>query len=394
MFKRRNNNRQQELFSGETMGTMPTQFHDIREFKDMLMSNEWNTLENINRFCATFPGMQEAVAGAIRDGSFHNRTSYVNKVAKMTESSFENKLVALYSAFKSGAFTKAFQRTLLDLGMPYKEMADAWQLSEAVDKCLVSTKEVLPYIKDDHYMKTVFGFKYIQAYELGSTKDIFAIDDKLEDTGFYMRLRDLGIDVTDKNTLMNRTFIQHGNTSEAPIQGIKLHISATDKTDYMKMLNNVLPDLIADGACFKVLRMDSFDRLYENAIQAGKAITIYQTPSFDARSFFQKHPELFEQDGHHIMGDCNFGGRVYGRYGAFRGDTVTDHATGERWMNDRTRPYPNFMDGISLNDFIEGCEQQRSGIEYHQNMVQHQDAMYEGQYVDTAYAEYEYEVAE
>ena len=95
------------------------------------------------------------------------------------------------------------------------------------------------------------------------------IDDKMMNMGFYMKLRENGIDVSDNNVIMNPTFIQFGDTSECPSQGVKLHISATNKADYMNLLNNILPDLVACGATFKVLRLDAFDHLYESETQAG-----------------------------------------------------------------------------------------------------------------------------
>lgn len=347
------------------MNEMIGPFRDINEFKATLMSENWNNPTNMQRIYATFPSLRREIDRIYADGTLRNVVSYVNKAAHLTDKSFEMKLVALYSAIKPTAFGQEFQRNLLDLGMPYNEMAAAWQRSEAVSKCTINTKDTLPYMKSKEYMNDVFTLKYLQSYELKRTIDVSDVDEKLDQTAFYMQLRDMGIDINDPDIVMNKTFIQYGDVSEVPKQGVKLHISAMDECDYMDLLQNVVPDLIAAGACFKVLRTEAFDSLYESETQAGKTITIYPTPSFDAREFFYKHPELFKEEGHNISGDANFGGRVYGRYGAFRGQTVTDPATGWRYQDDRHRPYPEFMNSVSINDFFRGCEigqtQQLSG---------------------------------
>ena len=121
----------------------------------------------------------------------------------------------------------------------------------------------------------------------------------------------------------------------------------------MNLLDNILPDLVACGATFKVLRLDAFDHLYESETQAGKSIAIYQTPSFKAYDFFWKHPELFEEKGYNVKGDECFSGRVYGRYGSYVGPTVTDPKTGEVYQDDRHRPYPEFMDNIKSPTFFQ-----------------------------------------
>ena len=58
-----------------------------------------------------------------------------------------------------------------------------------------------------------------------------------------------------------------------------------------------------------------------------------------------------------MKGDECFNGRVYGRYGSYVGPTVTDPKTGEVYQDDRHRPYPEFMDKISITDFVSGCEE-------------------------------------
>lgn len=236
-------------------------------------------------------------------------------------------------------------------------MASAWQLSESVSKCTVCEKDALPYIKDHDDMQKVFGFHYLKVGIMDKSDTLEHIDETMINMRFYMKLRESGIDVSDNHVIMNPTFIQFGDTSECPSQGVKLHISATDKADYMNLLDNILPDLVTCGATFKVLRLDAFDHLYENETQAGKSIALYQTPSFKAYDFFWKHPELFEEKGYNVKGDECFSGRVYGRYGSYVGPTVTDPKTGEVYQDDRHRPYPEFMDKITITDFFSGCEE-------------------------------------
>lgn len=339
-------------------------FHNIQEFKDALMSENWATTENLGKFWVTFPNLDRRLYKRIEDGSIYNCINYVDKISSSIGNSFENRLVALYNTLKPTAFTESFQQTLLDLGMPYNEMASAWQLSESVSKCIVCEKDVLPYIKDRDDMQKVFGFQYLKVGIMDKSETLEYIDETMMNMGFYMNLRENGIDINDNNVIMNPTFIQFGDTSECPSQGVKLHISATNKADYMNLLNNILPDLVACGATFKVLRLDAFDHLYESETQAGKSITIYQTPSFRAYDFFWKHPELFEEKGYNVKGDECFSGRVYGRYGSYVGPTVTDPKTVDVYQDDRHRPYPEFMDKITISDFISGCEEMSQEKEF------------------------------
>lgn len=44
-------------------------------------------------------------------------------------------------------------------------------------------------------------------------------------------------------------------------------------------------------------------------------------------------------------------------YGSYVGPTVTDPKTGDVYQDDRHRPYPEFMDKITISDFISGCEE-------------------------------------
>lgn len=338
----------------ETLAQTP--FRDVNELKQVLLSENWSSSVNLSRLYVTFPSIQNDIDKRLMDGTIFDAVNYVNKVSNATRNSFQEKLVAVYSAFNSRGLKTSFQSELLHLGLPYREMADAWALSEAVSKCVGNTEKALSYIRNEAELSKVFTYQYIKAYTMDHSADVSDIDQAFENMDFYMQLRHLGIDAGKETTAMNRTFIQHGDPGYCPDQGIKLHLSAMNKEDYKQLLNNVVPDLIAAGAVFKVLRPEQFDALYQNETQAGKTITIYQTQTFHAREFFSRHPELFEQAGRNIIGDCNFGGRVYGRYGAFRGHTVMDPMSGFLYQDDRHRPYPEFMSGIHINDFIRGCE--------------------------------------
>ena len=65
-----------------------------------------------------------------------------------------------------------------------------------------------------------------------------------------------------------------------------------------------------------------------------------------------------------MKGDECFSGRVYGRYGSYVGPTVTDPKTGDVYQDDRHRPYPEFMDKITITDFISGCEEMSQEKEF------------------------------
>ena len=333
-----------------------TPFRDANELKQVLLSENWSSSVNLSRLYVTFPSIQNDIDKRLMDGTIFDAVNYVNKISNATRNSFQEKLVAIYSAFNSRGFKTSFQSELLHLGLPYREMADALALSEAVSKCVENTEKALPYIRNESELSKAFIYQYVKAYVIDHRANVSDIDQAFENMDFYMQLRNLGIDVGKETVIMNRTFIQHGNPYLCPDQGIKLHLSAMNKEDYKQLLNDVVPDLIAAGAVFKVLRPEQFDSLYQSETQAGKTITIYQTPTFQAREFFARHPELFEQSGQNIIGDYNFGGRVYGRYGAFRGHTVMDPNTGFVYQDDRHRPYPEFMSGLHINDFIRGCE--------------------------------------
>lgn len=73
---------------------------------------------------------------------------------------------------------------------------------------------------------------------------------------------------------------------------------------------------------------------------------------------------MFEEKGYNVKGDECFNGRVYGRYGSYVGPTVTDPKTGDVYQDDRHRPYPEFMDKITITDFISGCEEMSKEQEF------------------------------
>ena len=159
-------------------------FHNIQEFKDALMSENWATTENLGKFWLTFPNLERRLYKRIEDGSIYNCINYVDKISSSIGNSFENRLVALYNTLKPTAFTESFQQTLLDLGMPYKEMASAWQLSESVSKCTVCEKDALPYIKDCDDMQKVFGFHYLKVGTMDKSDTLEYIDDKMMNWDF------------------------------------------------------------------------------------------------------------------------------------------------------------------------------------------------------------------
>lgn len=125
--------------------------------------------------------------------------------------------------------------------------------------------------------------------------------------------------------LQNNTFCQTANVvhTQLPTQGWKFHISANDLADYEKLLETMLPEFDSLGVAYKVTKPSELDRLNSGS-QMGKVITIYPTPAFDINRFSPELRNLLGEDGIQPVGDAQISGRIYARYGKFRGENTHD----------------------------------------------------------------------
>ena len=153
----------------------------------------------------------------------------------------------------------------------------------------------------------------------------------------------------------NACFMQFDGPTikEIPEQGIKLHISIKDYYDYIEILDRLIPVLKTAGATFKVVRPTSFERFYNIMdSQRGKFITIYNAP-FDVIYFLKETSDiLLENDCIKLSGELQLCGRIFGRFGSNVAKYVIDKY-GNPYYDDRNVPFPPFIDGISLRDFVE-----------------------------------------
>lgn len=123
----------------------------------------------------------------------------------------------------------------------------------------------------------------------------------------------------------NSTFCQTANViqTQLPTQGWKFHISAKDLADYERLLETMLPEFDKLGVAYKVTRPSELDKL-NSGQQIGKAVTIYPTPAFDINRFSPELRNLLGEDGIQPIGDAQISGRIYARYGKFRGENTHD----------------------------------------------------------------------
>ena len=116
------------------------------------------------------------------------------------------------------------------------------------------------------------------------------------------------------------------NINSIPIQGWKFHISANSLADYSNLCTTVIPELQQLGVAFKMVRPEMFERQLASD-QMGKAITIYPSPGFDINKLSpQAKAILLTDDPNHVnpIGDAKIQGRVYARYGRFKGSNTQE----------------------------------------------------------------------
>ena len=149
--------------------------------------------------------------------------------------------------------------------------------------------------------------------------------------------------------------------NEIPVQGWKLHISASDMGDYERLLSVVLPEFDKLGIAFKVVRPEELLTM-NSSTQQGKAITIYPNQNFDISKFSPELMQILAEDSIHPIGDDQVIGRIHGRYGNFRGyNTHSLTAPDGRIEKDPKyeATYPDFVkerDWQSILCFYADCE--------------------------------------
>lgn len=152
-----------------------------------------------------------------------------------------------------------------------------------------------------------------------------------------------------------KAFLQsNGKTiNTMPQQGIKLHISVRDYVDYVATLRKIVPVLQKYGVTFKVVKPTSFSNFLEgHSKQQGKFITIYPCKCNFKLVIEELINVLNDSEGViPVIGDVHIGGRIFGRYGSMMGPYVYDQL-GNAYKDDRSKAYPSFIRGISIQDFI------------------------------------------
>lgn len=194
---------------------------------------------------------------------------------------------------------------------------------------------------------------------IGKIKQVIRNINGLDDMSFEEDMKKKynlfqGYTKTGKETI----FLQHNGPTKSQMlrQGIKLHLSVGGYVDdYELLLSNLIPLMNKYGLTYKVVAPCNFERFLPGETkQAGKYITIYpckcnmQGFLRDADEFLQKRDVI------KIAGDKHFYGRIFGRYGSMKDHKIFDNE-GNEYLDDRTKPYPDFIDGICIDDFIDMC---------------------------------------
>lgn len=148
---------------------------------------------------------------------------------------------------------------------------------------------------------------------------------------------------------VSSSFIQAPLHGFVPDQGWKLHFSANSYMDYQRMLLVLIPELLRLGLNFKVVRPSAFHEFACGGGQDGKFFTIYlrEGQKFIHLLSEQARQMLFEWSAIPVK-ELNLGGKVFGRYGAFRGNTVCINGV---WVYDnKAVAVPAGIRPITLND--------------------------------------------
>ena len=144
------------------------------------------------------------------------------------------------------------------------------------------------------------------------------------------------------------------NNYNVATQGWKFHISANDLADYKRLLEAAVPEFDRLGVHYKVVTPERFEAQC-NSNQAGKAITIYPNASFDMNNFSQRLKDiLLEGSSIEPIGDAQIAGRIYARYGTFRGNPKeVISQNGSRFLDGRHKEIlPEFVNERTDRDIL------------------------------------------
>lgn len=124
----------------------------------------------------------------------------------------------------------------------------------------------------------------------------------------------------------NRTFCQSTNVTVNSLanQGWKFHISVDSLEEYEKLCEVAIPEFQQLGVKFKVVRPELLEDFNEST-QQGKAFTIYPDPSFSFKNFSPQLQSLLCQDSEiKPLDDMQIAGKIFARYGRFRGAPIKE----------------------------------------------------------------------
>lgn len=151
---------------------------------------------------------------------------------------------------------------------------------------------------------------------------------------------------------MNEYFIQTSKSCDVlPAAGWKLHISANSYADYIYLLNTLVPWLESNDILYKVVRLSVWNSFTEG-IQKGKFITIY----LNKANIFHNLPSsikeiLFDENNIEVPGELHLAGRIYARYGSFKGPTIPDQF-GNQIPDVRGIACPQWIKPLTLEDIF------------------------------------------
>lgn len=152
-----------------------------------------------------------------------------------------------------------------------------------------------------------------------------------------------------------RYFIQTQlDPSMLPYEGWKLHITANSFPDYQELLGRLVPFLKSKGLFFKVVRPSQYAHFADlSNLQAGKFVTIYLNNSHEFMGLSEELQGLLGGSfGIPVAGEFHLGGRIYARYGAFKGRTIYNPYTGQQVMDERGKVCPPWVMPITLNSLF------------------------------------------
>lgn len=152
-----------------------------------------------------------------------------------------------------------------------------------------------------------------------------------------------------------RYFIQTQlDPSMLPYEGWKLHITANSFPDYQELLGRLVPFLKSKGLFFKVVRPSQYAHFADlSNLQAGKFVTIYLNNSHEFMGLSEELQGLLGGSfGIPVAGELHLGGRIYARYGSFKGKTIYNPYTGRQELDERGKVCPPWVMPITLNSLF------------------------------------------